>query len=130
MERSTCRILVVEDEPVVRDIISQFLTDEGYEIHSAADIVSAVSASAGLDPHLVIMDVRLRGSGDVGARVLREQLPRVPIVAMSALPNFGGENVLRHVDATLAKPFDLDDLLRIVQHYCHPDSLARAEMVS
>ena len=55
-------ILVVDDEEDIRDLISGILRDEGYETRQAGDSESALAASRGRRPQLVILDIWLQGS--------------------------------------------------------------------
>jgi DNA-binding response OmpR family regulator len=112
------RVLIVEDDPTIRESITQVLVDESYQTRTAGDIATALSVSVELRPQLILLDVRLRSCSDDGVGILRNQMPYVAIVAMTALPDFGGDLVLEHVDATLAKPFDLEDLLATVERFC------------
>jgi DNA-binding response OmpR family regulator len=115
-QQSRGRVLVVDDDPAMRTLVSQFLSDEGYQVAEARSVPCALAVSVQHAPRLVLLDVQLHGTGTNGAQLLRARLPDARIVAVSGLPDFGGDRVLAHVDGTLAKPFDLDDLLAVVRH--------------
>lgn len=59
MEKSKIKILVVDDEPQIRDILSRFLKKGGYQISLAADGEEAVQTLKNERPHLVLLDVRM-----------------------------------------------------------------------
>jgi two-component system, OmpR family, response regulator ResD len=76
------RVLLVDDEPVVRDVLTRYLEREGYAVESAADGESAVSLAERVSPHVVVLDLmlptvdgfevfrRLRSSSDVPVLML------------------------------------------------------------
>jgi DNA-binding response OmpR family regulator len=64
------RILVVDDETAIRDLIGTYLRDEGYQVDEAADGEAALAAVRREPPDLVVLDLRLPGID--GFEVLRE----------------------------------------------------------
>jgi DNA-binding response OmpR family regulator len=109
-------ILVVDDDPAIRDLVADALADEGYLVETAANGAEAVEAVEGRTPWLVLLDMRMPVLDGWGfAQVMRERGVRLPIVVMTAAENaqhwcdeVGG-------DACLAKPFDLDQLYGTVE---------------
>lgn len=109
------RILVVDDEPDVADLIEAVLKDEGYTVGIARDGAQGLMLAREWGPDLILMDVRLPGvdGGTIIRRLKSEpETAAIPIVAMSA-----GRTLLEHTgeldeaDGALAKPFDIDALL-------------------
>lgn len=109
------RILVVDDEPAVADLIEAVLRDEGYTVAIARDGARGLMLAREWGPDLILMDVLLPGlDGGAAIRLLKEdeRTASVPIVAMSA-----GRNIREHsgdldeADGALSKPFDIDALL-------------------
>ena len=108
-------VLVVEDEPLLRDLVAEVLRDEGYDVVTAADGREAIDALEQERPQLVLMDVMmptLDGRAAYRAMRARPDLPAVPVVLMSAA--VGPERLDPTISAFLPKPFDLDDLLALV----------------
>jgi DNA-binding NtrC family response regulator len=107
------RVLVVDDERLVRWSVAETLTARGYSVVEAADARSAMQAfGAGDTVDLVLLDLRLPDADDL--RVLaciRHRAPKMPVILMTA---FATREIVE--DATvlgasvLAKPFDLNDL--------------------
>jgi len=64
------RILVVDDEPKIRNIVTSYLRQEGFDVSEAADGPSAVTKAKRLEPDVVILDVMLPGFD--GIEVLRQ----------------------------------------------------------
>jgi CheY-like chemotaxis protein len=109
-------ILIVEDDPDVREALASAMTAAGAEVLLAADGVEALERlRSGPSPAVMLLDLRLPRLA--GEEVLAEvradpRFDRLPVITMTA--GFGspeGSEVVAH----LRKPFDLEDLLRIVE---------------
>lgn len=115
------RILVVEDEPSVADLIEAVLAGEGYTVAIARDGAQGLMLARDWKPDLILMDIMLPAvDGTTAIRRLKSdpETADVPIVAMSAgrtLRNQSQE--LADADAALAKPFDIDALLAQVEFH-------------
>ncbi len=102
------RILVVEDDQIIQLDLNHYLKQLGYEVvGSAASAEEAITKAAELQPDLVLMDVRLRGSVDgiEAARLIRSErdIPVVYLTAQSGDALTGsGKQVL---EPRIAKPF-------------------------
>jgi CheY-like chemotaxis protein len=107
----TPTVLVVEDEPAVREVVVDLLQDEGFAVREASDGLQAIDELEADNIDLVLSDVRMpRLDGPSLARRLRGRGHAVPVVLMSA--------VAVEVDLPgvrfLPKPFDRDHLLHVV----------------
>jgi DNA-binding response OmpR family regulator len=112
------RVLVVDDDPTVADVVRTYLERAGLEVELAADGVSALAAAARTRPDLVVLDLMLPGlSGLEVCSRLRGTRPDLPIVMLTAL----GEESDRVVgleqgaDDYLVKPFSPRELVLRVQ---------------
>ena len=78
-------VLVVDDEPALREVLTLRITDWGHDVRTAATAGEAEAAIATRVPHLVLCDVVLPGSSGIGllARI-KEREPQVPVVMMTA----------------------------------------------
>ena len=121
-------VLVVDDEPAVRELVVGVLSDEGYEVVEAVDGAEAIQALDTQRPpagHLsvVLLDMMLpRVDGAAVLRHLTERGDSVPVVAMSASPQHLAVAAASGAQVTLAKPFDLAELLTVVERCCAPHS--------
>jgi two-component system, OmpR family, response regulator MprA len=111
-------ILLVDDEPAVRQAVGRALTLEHYTVHMAADGVEALDTIAAAQPDLVILDVLMPGiDGLEVARRVRGMGNRVPILMLTAREAV--EDRVAGLDAGaddyLAKPFALAELLARVR---------------
>lgn len=107
----TATVLVVEDEPAIREVIATLLEDEGYLVRHAKDGLEALDAINGDRIDLIVSDVVMpRLDGASLARKLRGRGHLMPIVLMSA--------VYADVDLPgvrfVPKPFEIDRLLGTV----------------
>jgi DNA-binding response OmpR family regulator len=79
------RVLVVDDDPTVSDVVRRYLEREGLDVEVLADGAVALERALAVPPDLVVLDLMLPGlSGLEVCRRLRERLP-VPIVMLTAL---------------------------------------------
>lgn len=111
------RILVVDDEPMVRFLLTHFLEEEGHIVDGAVDGVEALELLRQNAYDLLITDVHMpRLSGIDLVRTLRHQANAVPIVVADSYPDlFAESDVGAEAFALLAKPFDLSEVRRVLQ---------------
>jgi len=107
-------VLVVDDEPAVRDSLARSLRFEGYEVSLAADGDQALSQIAQTPPDVVILDVLMPNlDGLATCRRLRAQGNRVPVLMLTARDGVADRVVGLDAGADdyLVKPFALEELL-------------------
>jgi len=112
------RILVVEDQEDVAQLIDVVLKGEGYTVAIARDGAQGLMMSRDWDPDLILMDIMLPGvdGGTLISRLRREkETADLPIIAMSASRTLRDRTPELEADALLSKPFDVDALLVQVQ---------------
>ena len=111
------RVLVVDDEALIRWSVSQTLAAAGMRVEQAGTGASALLALAGGPFDVVVLDLRLPDVDDLSlVAAVRRQSPESSIVLMTA---FGNAEViiaarLLGVRAVLDKPFELDELTSVV----------------
>jgi DNA-binding response OmpR family regulator len=112
------RILVVEDDDALRELVAGRLREAGYEIEAVADGGSALAAVAGAEPDLVLLDVMLPGvDGLEVTRRLRAEHPLLPIVLLTARSDELDRVVGLEVGADdyVTKPFGMPELIARVR---------------
>lgn len=113
------RILLIDDDQSIREFVSVALSDEGYEVVSAAHGAEALAAMDHTQPDLILLDMRMPVvDGWEFARLYRQTPgPHAPIVVLTAGRNAGSAAAEIAADAYLAKPFELAALLELVARY-------------
>ena len=114
----TQAILVVEDDPDLRAVHSEILSQEGYAVLTAADGVEALEITERADPpSMILLDLRMpRMNGWDLVRRLRQRAGwrDVPIVVVAAHYRIADEAATIGARAWLHKPVGIEDLLRVV----------------
>jgi CheY-like chemotaxis protein len=119
----THHILVVDDDRSIRTMVSLVLESEGYPVTTAANGAEALQEIERELPSAMLLDMQMPVLDGWGvARRLREQGRRVPTVVMTAASTAARWCAEIAAEAFLAKPFDIDDLVRAVQQVRTPMS--------
>lgn len=112
------RLLIAEDDADLRDLLQDDLEDAGYETSVAVDGRAALARIEREQIDLLITDVRMPGlSGDELLQAMRKRRAEAPVIVITA---FGSvEQAVEMVKAGafqyLTKPFDTDELLRLIE---------------
>lgn len=111
-------VLVVDDDPNIREMIEAVLTDEGFTVGTASNGREALERIGESRPKLVLLDLQMpvMTGWDV-IRQLHESRVEVPIVFMTAGFRARREAEQHGADGYLAKPFELNDLLDVVERF-------------
>ena len=116
------RILVVDDEEQIRKVVGTTLKKGGYDVEEAGDGAKAIEVLGnGENPMMVdviICDIRMpRINGTEAIKYFRSQYPSVPIIVLTAYPDFQlATSMLKEgVSDYLVKPVDRDKLLGAVK---------------
>ena len=109
------KILIVEDEPTLREILEELLSTGDHEVKAMATGASGLEALERWPPDILVTDLGLPDAdGEDVAQAATLLLPRPWIVLMSAEP--GRLESARFLsDAVLHKPFQMDDLLSLIE---------------
>ncbi|MFJ1745016.1 response regulator [Streptomyces sp. NPDC088116] len=117
------RVLVVDDNRVIRQLIRVNLELEGFEVVTAADGAECLDVVHEVRPDVITLDVVMpRLDGLTAAARLRAdpRTSRLPIAIISACTQYETESgVAAGVDAFLAKPFEPSELVRLIRRLTH-----------
>jgi two-component system, OmpR family, response regulator len=124
------RILVVDDEPNIVDVITMALRFHGFEVESAGAGGDAIAAVGAFGPDLIILDVMLPDmDGFEVARRLGAERARVPIIFLTARD--ATEDKVRGLtvggDDYVTKPFSLEELVARIRSVMRRTGAAEAE---
>jgi DNA-binding response OmpR family regulator len=111
------RVLIVDDDPAIRELLATLLRLEGWEISLAEDGRAALEAAARTPPDVVLMDVLMPGlSGHELCRRLKDRPDPPRVIMISGLSDSADERDGRAAgaDAYLRKPFSPLELLEAV----------------
>lgn len=111
------RILIVDDEPSVRDVIATVLLEAGYSVQTAAGGRIALQIIDVTSPDLIITDVMMPHlDGWALLDHVHQQNPSLPVILMSAGDWIRGRRSIPIPDHAvfLAKPFAVEELLELV----------------
>lgn len=111
------RILIVEDESLIRIVLGEMLALEGFEVFEAQSGDEAIHLLHQIDPlHLVITDITMPGGadGNTVAATAKQQHPRIPVMYVTGRPD-SVTNKLDSNDALIAKPYHRCSVLLIIR---------------
>jgi CheY-like chemotaxis protein len=115
-------IMVIDDDPVVRDLVQELLTDEGYAVTCLEEAGAAEAAIRSFRPDLLILDLRF--GAELAGLALIDRLQRDPATQAIRAVICSADSRALHEHATaleerqiaaIAKPFDLDELLTVIE---------------
>jgi CheY-like chemotaxis protein len=120
-------VLVVDDDPDIRETLRFVLEDAGYPVYSAENGQEALAILANAErlPGLILLDLMMPVmSGDEMLRALKKvkALAQIPVTIVTA----SGAPMPPLASGLLKKPVDLDVLLRIVERSCNGSNGGRA----
>jgi CheY-like chemotaxis protein len=117
------KILVIEDDVSIRELLVELLQGEGYTVASAFNGIEGLETlkSKKIDPDLILIDLMMPGMD--GFKFRQEQLKnddwsKIPTIVMSAESNAKDKMKDLNITAFLSKPVELDTILKTVARYC------------
>lgn len=111
-------VLIVDDDEATRAVLRELLRESGFRVVEAREGAEALEVMQQDPPSVVVLDVQMPGvDGPAFARELRMSLRRVPLVILTGASDPRREADRCNAEAYLAKPFDADDLVRVVKRF-------------
>ena len=111
------KILIVDDDADILEIVSIILKNKGYEVYTHPNGLEVPEAVINYAPDLVLLDIRLPGKlGTQICKELKEISDHPPIILFSAHAK-KEEAMQCNADGFMVKPFDVGTLLKTVDHY-------------
>ena len=113
------RILVVEDDDGIRDLVDLVLSTAGYEVLTAPNGAAALQLIGRAHPDLVLLDMRMpvMDGWEFARRYRASPEPHAPILVLTAARDAAERAAEIDANGYLGKPFDMQELLSMVGHY-------------
>lgn len=118
-------ILVVEDDPQVARLISLVLQRNGFETKVVADGHAALEAARTSSPQMIIADLTIKGMGGealCGALKSQPATREIPYIVVSGDRDIAEKARHCGADDYMGKPFEFEDLIRLVNKYARAES--------
>lgn len=114
------KILLIDDNPHILEAMELILVMENYQVNALTRTDNIMHIVKTLEPDIILLDYLL--SGDTGKHIAaglkhNKQTKHIPIVIISAHPEAEKSSMQAGVDAFLAKPFEVIDLLSVIKRF-------------
>jgi DNA-binding response OmpR family regulator len=116
------RVLVVEDDESIRDLVDLVLTSAGFEVLTASDGAAALQVVGAVHPDLVLLDMRMpvMDGWEFARRYRAGPEPHAPIVVVTAARDAAQRAAEIDANGYLGKPFDMGELVALVRNLARP----------
>ena len=107
------RILVVDDEIAIRNLLKEFLSRKGYDVYTASDGRAAIAEVKEIRPHIVLLDIMMPGMGGMDTlKEIRKIDPRVGVIMVTAIADeeLGKRAIALGACDYITKPLNFDYL--------------------
>ncbi len=113
------RVLIVDDERVLRESLSEWLREEGYDVSTAENAMAALRIIAGRSPQVAVVDIKMPGMDGVTLlKKIKESAPDLPVVMITAYGTI--ENAVQTMKEGaydfITKPFPPEKLSNLLKH--------------
>ena len=107
------KILVVDDEIAIRNLLKEFLNRKGYDVYTAPDGRTAIAEVKEIRPHIVLLDIMMPGMGGIDTlKEIRKIDPRVGVIMVTAIADeeLGKRAIALGACDYITKPLNFDYL--------------------
>jgi DNA-binding response OmpR family regulator len=115
------RVLVVEDDDAIRELVDLVLSSAGYEVLTAPNGAAALQVIGHANPDLVLLDMRMpiMDGWEFARRYRASPEPHAPILVLTAARDAAARAAEIDANGYLGKPFDMQELLALVSQHTH-----------
>ena len=119
VQKITAKILVIDDEPEITEIIDTFLTEFGFKVETINSSMEAVNKAQQFKPEIVLLDIMMPGMDgyDICAQLKKDpQFAKTPIIFLTGKDRNDdmGRSFKSGGDMFIKKPFSCERLLEII----------------
>jgi len=107
------KILVVDDEITIRNLLKEFLSRKGYDVYTAPDGRTAIAEVKEIRPHIVLLDIMMPGMGGIETlKEIRRIDPRVGVIMVTGIADeeLGKRAIALGACDYITKPLNFDYL--------------------
>jgi two-component system response regulator (stage 0 sporulation protein F) len=125
MALASSTILIVDDQPGIRRLLMEVLTEEGYAVITASNGYEGLQKAKEIEPALILMDMKMPGMDGIETlRELRKVGQAGNVIMMTAYGELELVNQARELGAYayITKPFDIIALCSMVSSHVHGDN--------
>ncbi len=111
------KMIIFDDDKDILSVCSYILEEEGWEVHTFPDCIDIIERVSRIAPEVILMDNWIPDIGGILATQKlknEKQLRAIPVIYFSANSDIASLAKQAGANSYIAKPFDLDDLSRIV----------------
>ncbi|SEM59078.1 two-component system, OmpR family, response regulator MprA/putative two-component system response regulator [Mucilaginibacter gossypiicola] len=127
MDAKNKKIMIADDDPGIVDAVEMLLEFEGYEVTSTVDGATVLDMKDEL-PDLLLLDIWMSGEDgrDICKKLKQNELTKdIPVIMISASRDIRDSAMIAGADDFLAKPFDMDELLKKVAHFVQKTNITQ-----
>ena len=117
MSNNNYTVLIVDDQPGIRRLLMEVLTEEGYTVYTAANGYEGIQKAKDLKPNLILMDMKMPGMDGIETLQELKHLNQADkVIKMTAYGELGLVQVAQELGAYayVTKPFDIIDLCTMI----------------
>jgi CheY-like chemotaxis protein len=112
------KVVIIEDDPGCREVISVILHLQGFEVHAHADGSNYKTLLSQLQPDLLLVDHQLPGikGGDICTSIRQDgAYSHIPVILISAHNKLSLSRFVHYCSAFIEKPFDLQGMVQTIR---------------
>ncbi|EHQ27086.1 response regulator [Mucilaginibacter paludis] len=119
------RIIIFDDDEDILSICSYILEEQGWQVHTFTDCNDIINKVNGIKPDVILMDNWIPDIGGIQATQMlkkNDELKNIPVIYFSANNDIQTLAGNAGADTFLAKPFDIDELEKVIKRVMTPHS--------